>query len=317
MAVTSRKVVIVMRPTRLDQLVARFNTIQQAKFYVEHLQGDFADYEREHTRYYEALEKTVEGADKVARVHRINWLQLPNFLFGPDDIVATVGQDGLIVNALKYLGSQLIIGFNSDAARWDGVLAQFSPEEAASILRRCLDGKINTRRITRGVVELSDKQKLYAVNDFFVGVSNHSSARYRLIFGDREETHSSSGVIVSTPLGRSAWMRSILTGASNIVNGISKQRISITEKGKKAWDGDTLFFAVREPFPSVSSKTDLVFGKIDRKTGFTIESKMGENGIIFSDGIQADFLHFNYSVRATFGIAPEKGILVMRESGKT
>jgi hypothetical protein len=39
-----RKIVLVVRPTRLDELVARFNTLQQAQFYVEHLGADFGDY---------------------------------------------------------------------------------------------------------------------------------------------------------------------------------------------------------------------------------------------------------------------------------
>ena len=38
---TDRRLVVVVRPTRLDELVARFNTIGQAKFYVESLGGDF------------------------------------------------------------------------------------------------------------------------------------------------------------------------------------------------------------------------------------------------------------------------------------
>ena len=42
-----KKLVIVTRKTRLQELVERFNTRSQAKFYIEHAGGDFADYERE------------------------------------------------------------------------------------------------------------------------------------------------------------------------------------------------------------------------------------------------------------------------------
>jgi hypothetical protein len=33
---TDNKIVLVTRPTRLAELVIRFNTVSQAKFYVEH-----------------------------------------------------------------------------------------------------------------------------------------------------------------------------------------------------------------------------------------------------------------------------------------
>lgn len=42
-----------------------------------------------------------------------------------------------------------------------------------------------------------------------------------------------------------------------------------------------------------------------------VESLMPMNGIIFSDGIEADFLKFNAGNIATIGIAKEKANLVM------
>ena len=51
---TENKIILVIRRTRLADLVARFNTVQQARFYVEHLGADFSDYENEDARYREA-----------------------------------------------------------------------------------------------------------------------------------------------------------------------------------------------------------------------------------------------------------------------
>ena len=48
-----RKIVLVTRKTRLEDLVARYLTAAQARFYVEHLGADFSDYEREHEVYHE------------------------------------------------------------------------------------------------------------------------------------------------------------------------------------------------------------------------------------------------------------------------
>ena len=39
---------------------------------------------------------------------------LPNFVFGPEDTVVTLGQDGLVANTLKYLHGQPVVGVNPD-----------------------------------------------------------------------------------------------------------------------------------------------------------------------------------------------------------
>ena len=41
-----------------------------------------------------------------------------------------------------------------------------------------------------------------------------------------------------------------------------------------------------------------------------IESEMCENGVIFSDGIEADFLEFNSGTRASITLAEKRGCLV-------
>ena len=309
----ARKAVIIKRPTRLAQLINRFNAQSQAKFYVEQMGGNFADYQAEDDTYRAALDLVVRSTEPFCRIHVIDWMQTSNFLFAPDDIVLTVGQDGLVVNSLKYLAGQPIIGFNSDPGRWDGSLAQFAPADCQSVVSATLEGRARQKLVTRALVTLSDKQQLLAVNDFFVGVASHASARYQISYGKRQEQHSSSGVIVSTPLGRSGWLKSVITGAQGIVGSIGAKAMKINPKNEGAWSDDSLYFAVREPFPSVNTGTDLVFGKIDAHNAMSIESKMGEKGIIFSDGMQSDFLNFNYSITASFGIAPEKGIVIVKQ----
>lgn len=304
----SRKIVVVTRPTRLEQLVRRFNTVAQARFYIERIGGDFADYEREEECFAAALDAVLDAGAKAARVHHIDWSQTPNYRFAPDDLVATVGQDGLIVNTLKYLEEQPIIGFNPERERWDGLLAQFSRAEAGAALAMALGGELPERRVTKAVVRLSDSQTMVAVNDFFLGVSDHSSARYVLRYSGREESQSSSGLIVSTPLGRTGWLQSLINGSSGIVGRMrGGKRLAVKAEGARSWDDDNLYFAVREPYASVSSGAELVFGRLSPEAPLTIESKMGEKGIIFSDGMQSDYLEFNHSVTSTFTLAQAKG----------
>lgn len=119
---TENKIVLVTRPTRLAELIARFNTASQARFYVEHLGADFSDYQREDENYQAARARVSATLETFGRVQTLDRALLPNFLFGPDDTIVVLGQDGLVANTLKYLNGQPVLGVNPDPARWDGQL---------------------------------------------------------------------------------------------------------------------------------------------------------------------------------------------------
>jgi len=110
------KIVIVTRKTRLNELVMKYNTVEQAKFYIEHMGADFADYLAEDRQYQAVLQQVGDVAERFARVQRIERGFLPNMMFGERDIVIAVGQDGLVANVMKYLHGQPLIGVNPDAA---------------------------------------------------------------------------------------------------------------------------------------------------------------------------------------------------------
>jgi len=76
-------------------------------------------------------------------------------------------------------------------------------------------------------------------------------------------------------------------------------------------NADYLQFAVREPFPSKTSQAGIAFGRIGRGEALGLRSLMPENGVIFSDGIEADRLDFNSGAQATIGIAERRGRLVV------
>src|SRR5215210_6337787 len=116
------KIVLVTRKTRLDELVERFNTRAQAKFYVEHAGGDYEDYEREHVAYGTAVSIVKHQLDFGLKVQVIDRSLVPTFLFSDKDLVVAIGQDGLVANTAKYTGDQPIIGVNPDATRFDGIL---------------------------------------------------------------------------------------------------------------------------------------------------------------------------------------------------
>ena len=142
------KVILVTRKTRLAELISKYNTIQQAQFYIEHLGADFSDYLKEDENYRRAVEQILECVRKYARVQEIDREFVPNMIFGAQDIVIAVGQDGLIANVLKYLNGQMLIGVNPDTARWDGVLLPFEPGDMEWVIPTVLDGRQQVKEIT-------------------------------------------------------------------------------------------------------------------------------------------------------------------------
>jgi NAD kinase len=315
---TDNKIVLVTRPTRLAELVIRFNTVSQARFYVEHQGADFSDYLREDETYHRALTEAEEALGQTGRVQTVDRSFLPNFVFAPEDTVVTLGQDGLVANTLKYLEGQPVVGVNPDPERWDGRLLPFRVRDLVKLMPEVILRKRNTRSVTMAKAALNNGQTLYAVNDLFIGPKTHTSARYFIRCGKMGEAHSSSGVIVSTGMGATGWLKSLLTGAGAIANATAN-------RGKKEqpqpgcyeravtgfkWESDYLYFTVREPFPTRTTSASLVFGRVTNETPLILESQMAENGVIFSDGIENDFLEFNSGTQAVISIGEKKGVLI-------
>jgi NAD kinase len=313
---SERKIILVVRSTRLMELEARFATKAQAEFYVTRLGGDFSDYEREDEIYRAAVETAQRALEEVGRVQLVQRSFLPNFLFGPEDLVVAIGQDGLVANTLKYLDGQPLVGVNPDPARWDGQLLPFRVPDLARVMRELLRDGRKLREVTMAEARLNTGLKLLAVNDLFLGMRTHASARYEIHWGEQREVHSSSGVIVSTGLGSTGWFQSLMTGAARIA-AASGQAVTRKQPAQGApriqvpWEADYLHFTVREPFPSRTTGTALVFGRVTKDQPLVLESRMGENGVIFSDGIEQDFLEFNSGTRAEIAIAAKRGRLVV------
>lgn len=307
---TENKIVIVVRRTRLDELVARFNTVGQARFYVEHLGADFSDYQEEDRVYKKIVGDTESILSRYGRVQLVDRRFLPNFIFGPTDLVVAVGQDGLVANVLKYLDGQLLVGVNPDSARYEGVLLPFVPGDMDGLIPEVFGGRRTVAEVTMVKAVLNTGESLLAVNDLFVGVRNHSSARYSIRLGEQCEAQSSSGIIVSTGLGSTGWLRSILAGAKGVVSSVAGRNVRIAETKPVPWDADYLYFTVREPWPSKKSGANITFGKVTQSQPLVVTSQMPENGVIFSDGIETDFLQFNSGTEATICISDRKGHLV-------
>ncbi len=334
------KAIIVKSKTRFEQLSEQYNTSEQAHFMMKQQRanievqadflneeskrslkdnrekrkwdkgsGEFSDFEDDHKQYYLILEAIQNIAAKHLKIKIVESSFLPSFIFSENDIIIVIGQDGLVANTAKYTNQLPIIAINPDPTRFDGVLLPFTVQTFERAFLQVIQNRYKYQMATMADVLMNDGQRLLAFNDFFVGTVSHTSARYLLTFDGETETHSSSGIIISTGAGATGWLSSLF----NMANGMNRifgtgqvcQNPAITR------DNDSLVFVVREPFLSKTSQITINAGIITPQKELVIESLMPKTGIIFSDGLESDKLKFNTGSIAKIGVAKEKAKLVL------
>ena len=301
--------IIVKNKTRLELLIERFNTKAQAKFYIESFGGNFDDYEKENENFQNALQTLQIQLSKYIKNKIIERNFLPSFIFSENQLIIVIGQDGLVANTAKYSKNLPIIAVNPDKERFDGVLLPFDISNFIDGVENVISNQYNSKTMLFAEAKLNDGQRLLAFNDLFIGAATHISAKYKITYDNTIEEQSSSGLIVSTPAGSTGWLSSIFNMSYGITNLFEN---SLNPKKPKLKDNE-LLFAVREPFQSIRTQIGITAGILNTQKKLTIESLMPTSGVIFSDGIESDFLRFNSGSIATIGIAKETATIVLNK----
>lgn len=303
--------IIVKNKTRLEALTERFNTRAQARFYIERSGGDFAGYEAEHETFHQALALLQSQLSGVIRHKIVERHFLPSYIFSEKNLIVVIGQDGLVANTAKYSRGLPIVAVNPDPARYDGVLLPFTAADFLGGVEQVLRNQYRARNARFAEARLHDGQRLLAFNDLFVGAATHVSARYGITYKDKTEEHSSSGIIVSTKAGATGWLSSVF----NMAGGLSSLFGGNKKLKPPTLADHELLFAVREPYVSVRTQGAIVAGILRGNTRLALQSFMPANGVIFSDGIENDFLPFNSGAVASIGLAEERAVLVEKGEG--
>lgn len=285
------RIVIVKDHTRLENLIQKFNTKSQAKFYIERNGGSFDFYENEHNVYYNVLSEVQRELSKLMKTTQVDKYFLSSFLFVKTDVVVVIGRDGLVANTGKYAQENPILAINPDPETINGTLLPFRLGNFERGVKNILNQKFEVSKITLAEASLNDGQKLLAFNDFYIGKKDHTSAIYDLKIDSMFETQSSSGILVSTGAGSTGWLSSVLNEANGLLNYFGLNDIKLDKKLE--WDENRLIYTVREPYVSPYTSAEMVMGDISNGGIFEVTSKMSENGVIFSDGMINDFIEFN------------------------
>jgi NAD kinase len=290
------RAVLVTRETDWERLLAVHATREQARFFLQSRGQDIDAVQTRHEAFGEKVRQVRIAIPEDWRVARVGRGDLDRFLFGPEDIVIALGQDGLVANLAKYVSGQPVLGVNSDPDTNEGVLVPLSASDLAGLLLAVVAGAAEIERRTMARATLDDGQTLEALNEIFIGHSTHQSARYLIEYAGESEPQSSSGLIVSTGTGATGWARSIMTTTGQ---GTAPRP---TEPG--------LAFFVREPWPSVASGASIVWGRTDAATPVWVTSRMNDGGVIFADGIEQDRLPFGWGRRVQVAPSPKALMLV-------
>ncbi|GAA1609382.1 NAD(+)/NADH kinase [Catellatospora bangladeshensis] len=298
MATLAPRVVVVSRRSELDELLGRHGTRAAAAYFLKERGREIGEVEERHAAQEAALASVGAALPADWRRGRVHRDDLSRFLFAPEDIVVTVGQDGLVANVAKYLAGQPVIGVNPEPGRNPGVLARFDARALGKLLPAVLAGRAATQQRAMAVATLDDGQQLAGLNEIYIGHQTHQSARYVLTTPQGEqERQSSSGVLVGTGTGATGWCASI---------ALSRDLADVLPGP----DADELCWFVREAWPSPATGARLTAGRVGAGQRLTLTSE-SERLVVFADGVETDHLVLAWGQRVSVAAGTRRLSLVV------
>ncbi len=291
------RAVILHRQSLYESLLARHATHGQVVFFLQQRGLSVEPVYQAHLLQETCIREINNLLPSTWRYAGVERGQLDRFDFSPEDVVLVIGQDGLVPNVSKYLTGQQVIGFDPLCrTRHDStqVMVNHHYAQLTELLARFESGSLQSEHRTMLKARLDDAQMLVALNELFIGHISHQSAKYDIHYHKQREYQSSSGIIVATGTGSTGWMSSL--------NAQSKNPLTLPAPEERA-----LTFRVREPWVSRQTSAGITAGLIQEDESLSILSKMETQGVIFGDGIEQDFLTFDWGQRVI--IEPDENTL--------
>ena len=296
------KIVVVTKKTPLEELIERYNTREQAQFYLEHLGADFGRYETQHETYKRAQKQLKDELPHGVRAQWIERETLPMFQFGENDTIVALGPDGLVVNLAKYLSGQTVVAFNPDPRHIDGILLPFRVTDAPVIWKRLASGNVPICNVTMARARTADGQQILAVNDLFLGAASHIAARYKIEYrghGPKRRFRAASS-FRRAPVQPVGGAR-LCAAPPNYAAKIATKPIIVSRWTRANWS-----FACANRSRVWRRAPTLSRAKLSWVTRLIWFRRCRRARVIFGDGVRTeDFIEWNAGVEVKIGVADE------------
>jgi NAD+ kinase len=221
--------------------------------------------------------KTVDGVRKILNEYDISGAFLGREKCSSKntegyDLVLTVGGDGTLLKISRFVNDAAVLGVNFDPGTSEGVLCSATIHDLGEKLARIIDGKFSVKKLTKARVFFINTGQTYdGLNEIYIGSARpYRISKYILKFGKVEEEQKSSGIIIATGRGSTAWYGSVT-------------RENFDPEAKE------LRFIVREPYSGKLIKFNLISGKLDATRKLYVRSKMAYGVVAVDSTIEVPF----------------------------
>lgn len=227
--------------------------------------GKLKDFEDSHLAHYRTLRHVQDVLDRM-HIQYCTCDRSRMVDFSPFNLIVTVGGDGTLLSASSMIGSQLVLGVNSNPTVSVGRFCSATSDTFEAIFEQWISGKAAVRNLNRIHLNINNRATgIHVLNDVLICHKNPAAmSHYFLTVQGKTEYQRSSGVWISTAAGS--------TGASHSAGGPSLPILS-----------SRIVYQPREQYIKDLKPYRLKGGAVAGDKGLKIRSNM-EEGCIYIDG---------------------------------
>lgn len=193
---------------------------------------------------------------------------------GRADAVIVVGGDGTLLRASHFIEATPVLHISSSTGKNEAFFARATNKDARRKTRLLASGRYRIIRLLRLKATLNGKKLPFkALNEIYAGSREaYHVSRYTLIIGKRKEEQKSSGILIATPAGSYAWVRS----AGGVTLPLMAKKIE---------------YVVREPYVGRLTRPKMTKGVLAGSQSVTLISKIWEShkGVVVMDSYKKEF----------------------------
>jgi len=136
---------------------------------------------------------------------------LTNKCYQGIDLIIVIGGDGTFLRASHLNNDIPMLGINPDPRKKEGFFMQANISNYKEKINKILKNDFNTIKLLRLQVEINGKRLNHLVlNDVYIGDAKpYNLFNYNISINGEKEFQRGSGMIIGTPAGSTAWLKSL------------------------------------------------------------------------------------------------------------